>query len=113
MRIISIAIVLGLLTACSSMLVGGAGSSGGQLGEDHRTDAQTSADNAITATIRSRFAADTDISRAALGVTTYEGDVTLSGTVASFDMRDRAIGIATRTDGVRNVRNDISVDTNR
>lgn len=95
------------------MLVGGGGSSGGQLGTDNRSAEQMSSDNAISATIRSRYAADSGISRFNLGVDTHDGTVTLSGTVDSFGLRDRAVRIASHTDGVRNVRNDISVNSSR
>jgi len=37
---------------------------------------------------------------------------TLSGTVGSFPARDRAVQIATDTDGVNSVRNQVMVNTN-
>lgn len=112
MRLMTV-IIVATLAACSSMLVGGGNSTGGQLGTDNRSPAQLQADNAISATIRSRYAADSAISRFNLGVDTINGVVRLSGSVDSFEVRDRAVGIARRTDGVRSVRNDISVNRSR
>lgn len=102
-----------VLSACSSMLLGGGAAGGPGLGGDARTAAQISEDNAITATIRSRYSADTGISRSGIGVSTYLRAVTLTGTVNAFDIRDRAVQIARNTDKVRSVDNQIRVDTSR
>lgn len=52
------------------------------------------------------------VSKYAIGIRTVDSNVTLSGTVGSFPARDRAVQIATGTDGVKNVRNQIMVNTN-
>ena len=108
-----IVVACGLLGACSSLLLGGSASGGPALGADSRTAAQVTEDNAITATIRSRYSADTALGAANLGVSTYQRTVTLSGTVKAFDVRDRAVQIARNTDKVRSVDNQIRVDTRR
>lgn len=113
MRLLILALIVTTSVACSSMLVGGGNSSGGQLGADKRSPEQAASDHSITATIRSRYAADSAISRFNLGVDTFNGTVRLSGTVDSFEVRDRAVRIADGTSGVRSVRNDISVNRNR
>jgi osmotically-inducible protein OsmY len=100
------------MSACSSMLMGGSASGTTSLGADKRTAQQVSDDNAITATIRSRYAQDSTIGAANLSVGTYAATVTLKGTVASFAVRDRAVSIARNTDKVRSVNNQISVNTN-
>ena len=100
------------MSACSSMLMGGSASGTTSLGADKRTAQQVSDDNAITATIRSRYAQDSTIGAANLSVGTYAATVTLKGTVASFAVRDRAVSIARNTDTVRSVNNQISVNTN-
>jgi osmotically-inducible protein OsmY len=43
-------------------------------------------------------------------VRTYEGTVTLTGTVGSFVARDQAGRIAKQTSGVKNVNNQIVVE---
>lgn len=102
------------LAGCSSMLVGGGSSAGGSaLGADNRSAAQIYADDSISAIIRSRFAEDTALASAGLDVTTMEYNVTLSGTVAAFSDRDRAVRIARNTDNVRVVNNQITVNTQK
>jgi len=95
------------------MLLGGASSGSPGLGGDRRTALQMSEDNAITAAIRSRYNMDTAVSAANIGVLTYMKDVTLSGTVGSFALRDRAVSIARNTDRVRAVNSQIQVNTNK
>ena len=93
------------------MLVGGSASGGADLGEDRRSTAQMNADDSLTGTIRSRFAQDSGIRQYDVGVSTRNGVVTLTGTVGSFAIRDRAVGIARNTDGVGSVSNQIAVNT--
>ena len=69
-------------------------------------------DSAISTEILSRFGDDEDLRKFTIGVTARDGVVTLNGAVGSYDARDRAIGIARRTNGVRNVNNRIVVNTN-
>ena len=111
-RAILIASLCLVTSACSSMLMGGSASGTTGLGSDNRTAQQLTDDNAITATIRSRYAQDSAIGAANLSVETYMGTVMLKGTVASFAVRDRAVSIARNTDKVRNINNQISVNTN-
>ena len=101
-----------MMSACSSMLMGGAASGTASLGADKRTAQQVSDDNAITATIRSRYAQDSALGAANVAVETYAATVTLKGTVPSFAIRDRAVSIARNTDKVRGVNNQIAVNTN-
>ncbi len=93
------------------MLLGNSSSGSGELGADDRSTVQISADNALSATIRSRYAADTALGAAELKVRSVNYNVTISGTVSAFADRDRAVRIARNTDGVRTVDNQISVNT--
>lgn len=100
-----------LHTACTSMLLGSAG--GGETAPvDRRADGVAAADSSISAAIRERFQSDAELRRYGLGIRTYNGTVTLSGTVGSYPSRDRAVRIARATQGVRNVNNRIVVNTN-
>jgi osmotically-inducible protein OsmY len=112
MRVLIAAIMVLLLPACTSMLLGTASSGDGGVSTDQRSSSQVAADNTISATIRHKFSADSAVSQYAIGIKTIDRNVTLSGTVGSFPARDRAVQIATETDGVNNVRNQIMVNTN-
>jgi osmotically-inducible protein OsmY len=102
-----------LSSACSSMLLGGSATGNPSLGHDPRTAQQLSDDNAITSSIKTRYHVDSVIGKASVGVATYMGTVTLSGTVGSFDVRDRAVSIARNTDKVGSVNNQILVNSSR
>jgi hyperosmotically inducible protein len=68
-------------------------------------------DEQISTSIRSRFAADADLSAQGLRVDTRQGVVTLRGTVASFAQRDRAIRLAEDVRGVQRVDSQININT--
>ncbi len=112
MRVLIAAILVLMLPGCTSMLLGSASSSEGGVSSDSRSSSQVAADNTISATIRRKFGADSTLSQYAIGIRTVDRNVTLSGTVGSFPARDRAVQIATDTDNVNSVRNQIMVNTN-
>jgi len=66
-------------------------------------------DSAITAAIKSKFIADSDIKSLSIHVETVNGKVTLSGQVPSIAMKKKAIDIAENTDGVIEVISKLSV----
>lgn len=66
-------------------------------------------DSAITAKIKTAFAADKTVSAMAIKVETKNGEVLLSGFAKSDAEKKRAGEIAQTTEGVRNVRNSIAV----
>lgn len=102
-----------VLSACTSMLLGGPSSAGATLGQDQRSAQQRSDDNAITTLVRQRIGADATTKGAAIDVSTHMRAVTLRGTVESFAIRDRAISIARSIENVRNVDNQIIVNSRR
>jgi osmotically-inducible protein OsmY len=112
MRVLIAAILVLTLPACTSLLLGNASSGDGGVSTDQRSSSQVAADNTISATIRRRISADSTLSKYAIGIRTVDGNVTLSGTVGSFPARDRAVQIASDTDGVNRIRNQITVNTN-
>jgi hyperosmotically inducible protein len=112
MRVLIAAIMVLMLPACTSLLLGNASSGDGGVSTDQRSSSQVAADNTISATIRRKLGADSAVSQYAIGIRTVDRNVTLSGTVGSFPARDRAVQIATDTDGVNSVRNQIMVNTN-
>jgi len=99
-----------LLSGCSALVVGGTGAGGYQAGKDERDPAVATADSAISAKINGRNAADPVVNEFNIGVRTYKGTVTLTGTVGGFAVRDEAGRIAKNTDGVVIVNNQIVVE---
>jgi len=66
-------------------------------------------DSTITNTIRARFVEDSVVHVLDVGVTTLNGNVRLTGVVNSDRERQRAVQIAQRVKGVRNVSNEIGM----
>ncbi len=98
------------LSGCTAMMVGGAGVAGYQLGKDERPAAAVATDSAITTKIKGKYAADAVVSVFDVGVSTYEGRVTLTGDVGSFAARETAEKLALDTDGVKSVNNQIRIE---
>lgn len=99
------------LPACTAMMLGN-GSSGESAPATARTSTQSSADSAISGSIRQQFIADGDISRYTLGIRSASGRVTLTGSVSSYNIRDRVVDIARNTHGVVSVDSRVTVNTN-
>ncbi len=70
---------------------------------------QVVADSAITSKIKTQLATNEGLSGFAIHVETSNGNVTLSGTVTSQAQRELAGRIASGTDGVKGVTNNIKV----
>lgn len=68
---------------------------------DAATD--TVVDSRATAIIKAKLAADPDLSALDISVSTTEGQVTLSGTVASAELIGKAMALALEAEGVREV----------
>lgn len=110
MRTLIVVISILTFSGCTAMMVGGTADGGYQPGRDERTPSVVTADSAITTKIKGKFAADSVVSVFAIGVKTWEGTVTLSGTVGSYIARDQAESIAKGTGGVKAVNNHIVVE---
>ncbi len=112
MRLLLAVLLVATLPACTSILLGEASTSERGLSTEARSSAQVAADNALAASIRRNLGADATVNQYDIGISTVDSNVTLSGTVGSFAARDRAVQIASDTDGVRGVTNRIVVNTN-
>lgn len=66
-------------------------------------------DTAITAKVKAAIVAEPGLKSLDINVDTKDATVTLSGTVASADLRDRAKQIASSTSGVKNVVDNLVV----
>lgn len=105
-RMLTTGMMLLFVSGCTSMLVGGATY---QSDDDERSQSAAS-DTAITSEIRNSFAADPVVAMFNIGVRTYAGAVTLSGTVSSYAAQEQAGQIAKGADGVKIVHNHIKVE---
>ena len=110
MRYLIVPMILMNLCGCTAMMVGGGNSGGYQPARDQRSAGVVASDSAITTKIKSKFAADSVVSVFDIGVKTWSGTVTLSGTVGSYIARDQAESIAKGTGGVAAVNNHIIVE---
>lgn len=70
----------------------------------------SSTDPGITTAVKSRLAADDTVKAAQIDVDTQDGVVTLSGTVESQMVKDRAVQLARETDGVTSVDDRLTVN---
>jgi osmotically-inducible protein OsmY len=67
------------------------------------------ADARIVASIKAKYVLEKDISASAITVDCTEGDVMLTGTVASEDLIGKAVALALDTDGVQHVKAQLKV----
>ncbi|MBL9186074.1 MAG: BON domain-containing protein [Opitutaceae bacterium] len=72
--------------------------------------ADAGADALITTAIKTRFAADRDLSVWSISVSTTDGRVTLDGTVPTPDQLGKAVAVAMEADGVREVTSNLKVE---
>lgn len=75
----------------------------------NRSAGQTVDDATITAKVKSQLLANPDVSALNVNVTTYQGQVQLSGYVNSAEQRRLAEQIAKDVTGVKSVSNDLIV----
>ncbi|SRR5690606_4432646 len=94
-----------LLSGCTAMLLG----SGSATPPGERSAGRYAADADTTAAVRQRLRADALLARQAIGVSTYKGRVTLTGTADSYTARSRAGELASNVAGVTGVDNRIEV----
>jgi hyperosmotically inducible periplasmic protein len=74
-----------------------------------RTPGQVFDDGAITTTLKTKLVADSGLKGFGISVTTFKGQVTLSGEVKSSSERKKAVKLAQSTKGVKRVVNKIKV----
>lgn len=110
MRFLLITVTLLTLSACTAMMVGGAADGGQQRAKGERTAGVVASDAAITSRIKSQYVADATVGTFQIGIRTWKGIVTLSGTVGTYRARDKAESIAKSTGGVTAVNNLIVIE---
>jgi osmotically-inducible protein OsmY len=109
MRTIALFLTLLMLSGCTALMVGG-GTDGYQHRKDDRPASVVTSDGSITTRIKGKFAADSMVSVFDVGVRSFRGTVTLTGSVGSYVARDRAHALAKGTDGVVAVNNQIVIE---
>jgi hyperosmotically inducible protein len=70
-----------------------------------RSSGQVVDDATITTKVKAKIAEENVLRGIAIGVKTFEGDVTLTGAVDTDKQKDRAEELAKNTEGVKNVNN--------
>jgi hyperosmotically inducible periplasmic protein len=98
-----------MLAGCASLVVGGAPTGGHDATTNHAGAGDTSHDAVITSSINSRYVNDRLVDALAIRVTTYQGVVTLQGTVRSQLVVARAVELARSTPNVRRVVSRLTV----
>lgn len=94
-----------LLAGCTAMILG----SGNSPAPAERSSTAYSADAATTAAVRERLGHEPGLAQQAIGVSTHQGRVTLSGTVNSYTERNLAGQVVRTVPGVTSVDNRIRV----
>jgi hyperosmotically inducible protein len=82
---------------------------GGRAAEAVNELGESIGDGALTARIKSKMALDDYVKALDIDVDTNDGIVTLSGTVATAQQRERAVALARETRGVRQVTDRLQV----
>jgi len=109
MKNLFILFMLVTLNSCILAVAGGAGAGGYYAAKDERTFGTIASDASITAAINVKYVKDDLVSAIDINVDTYEGKVTLTGTVPSKKARGRAITIAKSSKGVKSVTPKLTV----
>lgn len=106
-KIVIPAILVIVLTGCASAVGSGYGQGG--LSSDGRSYSKAREDNTITARVNSLLVQDRQITAMNIEVTTRNGVVTLTGTVPSRSLSERAARLAASVEGVKTVVNHLRV----
>ncbi len=96
-------------TGCFWIAVGGAGVAGYEIAKDDRSIGTKFGDASITTGVKTKFIHDKRVDALDINVDTFNGVVTLNGSVPSKRVKDRAIQIARSVKGVKRVRSKLIV----
>jgi osmotically-inducible protein OsmY len=110
MRVLVFLIFVITSSGCAGLMVGGGSSASSTAGEERAASLAEAADTATTNKVKQKFAADAELSKPVIYVSTSAGMVRLSGSVASYAARENAEKLAMATDGVKAVENKITVE---
>ncbi len=105
-QLYSLYLLVPLLTACTSMILGGGQQAGVHVEQDNRSLEQVSQDTEITRAVR-----DLLDNRSPVTVSTANGIVTLQGVMASQREIQRLVSQVYRVNGVQGVNSELAVRT--
>ena len=96
-------------SGCGALVVGGAATGGYYVAQDERSMEQISRDASISSRINASYVKDDLVSAMDVNVDTYNGVVTLRGTVPSTRTAERAVVLARAVKGVTRVISRLTV----
>ena len=112
LRAVSVLVWIGFLSGCAAAVVGGAAAGGYYVGKDERSAGQIAEDASITSTVNTRYVGDDLVQARLINVDTYNGVVTLYGTVPNQAVVDRAVELARGVKGVQQVVSKLTIGAN-
>ena len=91
------------LSGCLLVAAGAGAEAGYVATQDDRTASETMKDQAIVASIKTQLIADPEVSAFDINVDSFKGNVTWRGALRTSNEKSRAVELAERTDGVKDV----------
>jgi len=99
------------LLGCTPALIGGGAAGGYKAATDERTVGTMVDDSTITGKVKAKMMDDAVVKARNIDVDTLNGEVTLTGMVASAEEKSRAVEIARSVQGVKSVRDNLNIDS--
>ena len=93
-------VILLLLTLMGPVVLAGCG----------KTVGETIDDSTVTTRVKTALLNDPDVAGLRIDVDTFKGIVTLSGAVKSVEERDKAIAVARKIGGVKDVKSTLQIN---
>ncbi len=109
LTVLCLALLAPVLGGCVAAAIGGAAAGGYYVGKDKRTTSQIAVDGGITAAVKAKLIADTEVKALDINVDTYENVVILRGEVTTAAQRAQAERVARSVERVKSVRNELRV----
>lgn len=110
MRVLVLLVFVLTMSACSGLMVSGGSTNSSAAEAERERRLAEAADTATTDRVRRAFAADPELGKLTIYVSTKAGMVRVSGSVPSYETREKAEKLAMATDGVNAVENKITVE---
>lgn len=108
-KLISMLCILGILSSCAPVVVGGAAATGATLASQERTVGTTIDDTTIATSVRHNLMQASPGLFADIGVEVNRGRVLLTGLANSIDEISQASKLAWQANGVKEVINEIQI----
>ncbi|MDA1088852.1 MAG: BON domain-containing protein [Proteobacteria bacterium] len=105
---IAVILAIGALGGCAGALIGG-GAAVGTAAYQERGVQSVARDIATATRMRTKLLDAGEDYVTGVGVEVYEGRILLTGALASEDMRAKAVSLAWKTDGAKDVLNEIQI----